>query len=151
MSEHIATIDVDAPISTVYNQWTQFEDFPRFMDGVEEVKQLSDTMTHWKIKVGGVEREFDAEITEQVPEERIAWRSVEGPKHAGLVTFHKLADDKTRVTLQMDVDPEDFVEKVGEAVGIVERRIKGDLQRFKEFIESRRVETGAWRGEVPRQ
>lgn len=145
------SIDVDVPVTTAYNQWTQFETFPEFMEGVEEVVQMTDTTTHWRVKLAGVEREFDATITEQHPDERVAWRAVDGTQHAGVVTFHKLADDKTRVTLQLDTDPEGVVETVGDAVGVPKMRAKGDLKRFKEFIESRRTESGAWRGDVPRQ
>lgn len=142
------SIDVDVPVRTAYNQWTQFEDFPHFMEGVESVHQLDDTHTHWKTNVGGVEREFDAEITEQHPDERVAWRSTSGPDQAGVVTFHRLADSQTRVTVQMDWDPEGVTEKVGAALNFDDRRVQGDLERFKEFIESRGTETGAWRGDV---
>ncbi len=142
------SIDVDVPVRTAYNQWTQFEDFSHFMEGVESVQQLDDTHTHWKTKVGGVEREFDAEITEQHPDERVAWRSTSGPDQAGVVTFHRLSDAQTRVTVQMDWDPEGVTEKVGAALNFDDRRVQGDLERFKEFIESRGAETGAWRGDV---
>jgi uncharacterized membrane protein len=148
MASHEDSVEVDVPATTAYDQWTQFEEFPHFMEGVQEVRQLSDTMTHWRVEIAGVEREFDAEITEQHPDERIAWRSVDGPTHAGVVTFHKLEDDRSKVMLQLDLDTEGVVEKAGEALGFVERRIKGDLERFKEFIEGRRTATGAWRGEV---
>ncbi|OFJ53116.1 SRPBCC family protein [Mycolicibacterium grossiae] len=150
MSTHTASVDVDRPIDVVYNQWTQFESFPQFMEGVERIDQRDDTHTHWVIKVGGVTREFDATITEQHPEERVAWKSDSGPDHAGVVTFHRLADDKTRVTTQMDVDPEGFVENVADKLGVVKARVKGDLDRFKEFIERQSSETGAWRGDVSR-
>ncbi|AEG45610.1 SRPBCC family protein [Isoptericola variabilis] len=142
------SIDVDVPVTTAYNQWTQFEDFPHFMEGVEEVRQITDTTTHWRTKIGGVEREFDAEITEQHPDERVAWRSTSGPDQAGVVTFHRLSDTSTRVTVQMDWDPEGFTEKVGAALNFDDRRVQGDLERFKEFIERRGTETGAWRGDV---
>ncbi len=145
------SIDVDVPVRTAYNQWTQFEEFPHFMSGVTEIKQLTDTMTHWKTKIGGVEREFDARITEQLPDERVAWTSTEGSKQAGVVTFHRLDENHTRVTVQMDFDPEGFVETAGDKLGVVDRQVKGDVQRFKEFIEGRGgVETGAWRGEIDR-
>ncbi|RJK95372.1 SRPBCC family protein [Vallicoccus soli] len=143
-------IEVDVPIRTAYDQWTQFETFPQFMEGVERIDQLTDTRTHWVTKIGGVTREFDAEITEQLPDERVAWTSTEEPKHAGVVTFHRLAADKTKVMLQMDYEPEGLVENVGDKLGIVQRRTKGDLERFKQFIESRGGETGAWRGQVDR-
>jgi uncharacterized membrane protein len=151
MAAHEDSVEVDVPVTTAYNQWTQFEEFPNFMEGVEEVRQLTDTMTHWKVEIAGVEREFDAEITEQHPDERIAWRSVDGPTHGGVVTFHKLDDTRSKVMLQLDLDTEGVIEKAGEALGFVERRIKGDLARFKAFIESRDHETGAWRGDVARQ
>ncbi|WP_067568539.1 SRPBCC family protein [Nocardia acidivorans] len=150
MSTVTASTEVKAPIRTVYNQWTQFESFPEFMTGVEQVRQIDDTHTHWKVKVGPVEREFDATITEQHPDERVAWRSDSGPEHAGVVTFHRIDDETTRVTTQMAVDPEGFVENVGDKLGLLDHRVKGDLQRFKAFIEERPGETGAWRGDVPR-
>jgi uncharacterized membrane protein len=150
MSDMTQTIDVDVPVNVAYNQWTQFESFPQFMDGVDEITQKTDTLTHWKISIAGVKREFDAEITEQHPDERIAWKSVDGTEHAGVVTFHKLEDAKTRVALQIETKPEGLVEKVGDAVGLTNVNAKGDLKRFKQFIESRGTETGAWRGDVPR-
>src|SRR4051812_43529628 len=150
MSELVETIDVAVPVRTAYDQWTQFEDFPNFMEGVLQVEQRGDTLTHWVIEVGGVKREFDAEITEQTPDQRIAWRSIGGTDHAGVVTFHKLDDTNTRVTLQLETVPEGVVEKLGDKLGLAKRRAKKDLERFKEFIESRGTETGAWRGEVPR-
>ncbi|MBC7291758.1 MAG: SRPBCC family protein [Actinotalea sp.] len=142
------SIDVDAPLSTTYNQWTQFEDFPHFMGGVESVTQVSDTLTHWRTTVGGVEREFDAEITEQHPDERVAWKSVDGKTHAGVVTFHRLSDTSTRVMVQIDWETESFTEKAGAVLGFDDRQVKKDLDRFKEFIEARGVETGGWRGDV---
>jgi len=148
MSNIEQSIDVDVPVRTAYNQWTQFEEFPSFMEGVEEIKQLDDTTTHWRTKVAGKEKEFQATITEQIPDQRIAWTSEQGAEHAGVVTFHRIDDDKTRVMLQLDVVPDGVVEKVGDALGLVERRVKGDLGRFKELIEGRGVESGAWRGEV---
>ena len=150
MSQIVETVDVAVDVPTAYNQWTQFETFPAFMDGVEEVRQLEDTLTHWRINVGGVTREFDARITEQHPDERVAWQSVSGPNHAGVVTFHRLGDNQTRVTLQTDTDPEGFIETVADKLGFLEQRAREDLQRFKEFIEKRQGETGGWRGDVPR-
>jgi uncharacterized membrane protein len=144
------SVDVAVPVTTAYNQWTQFESFPEFMSGVEEVRQVTDTRTHWKTKIGGVEREFDAEITEQNPDERIAWRALEGVKQAGVVTFHRLDDQHTRVSLQLEFEPEGVTEKAGSALGVVGHRVKGDLNKFKQFIESQGRETGAWRGDVPR-
>ncbi|GAB1691194.1 SRPBCC family protein [Krasilnikovia sp. M28-CT-15] len=145
------SVDVNVPVRTAYNQWTQFEDFPQFMSGVEEIRQLDDTTTHWKTTIDGVTREFDARITEQVPDERVAWTSVEGSRQAGVVTFHRLDPTQTRVTVQMEFEPDGVVEQVGGKLGFLDRQVKGDLKRFKEFIESRGgVETGAWRGEVDR-
>ena len=141
-------IDVDVPIRVAYDQWTQFESFPHFMGGVERITQLDDKHTHWVTKIGGVEREFDAEITEQHPDERVAWVTENGAHQAGVVTFHRIDDATTRVTLQLDHDPQGFLEKAGDALGIVSRRIKGDLKNFKEFIESRSAEEGGWRGDV---
>lgn len=143
-------IEVDVPLTTAYNQWTQFEEFPEFMEGVEQVQQLDDVRLHWKAEIAGVDREWDAEITEQIPDERVAWASTGGVRTAGVVTFHRLDDSKTKVMLQLEFDPEGFTEAAGDALGIIERRAKGDLKRFKKFIESRPTETGAWRGEVPR-
>jgi len=145
------SIDVNCYVTAAYNQWTQFEDFPTFMDGVEEVRQLDDRNLHWKVKIAGVEREFDAEITEQLPDERIAWRSTDGTTQAGVVTFHKLDDNTTRVMLQLDMEPGDTLEKAGDKLGIVERRVNQDLANFKQLIEERGHPTGAWRGEVPRE
>jgi len=143
-------IDVDVDVTTAYNQWTQFETFPQFMEGVERIDQLDDTHLHWVTKVGPVTREFDAAVTEQSPDERVAWKSLDGPQHAGVVTFHRLDDQQSRVTVQMDIDPEGFVENVADKAGVLDRRVKGDLGRFKDFIESHGGhETGAWRGEVP--
>lgn len=151
MSQVIETVDVNVPIRTAYDQWTQFESFPQFMDGVESVTQVTDTRNRWKVSIGGVEREFVTEITEQHPEERIAWTTVDGDvTQAGVVTFHQLGDSTTRVTIQLDWDPQGLVEKAGAVAGVDDRRIKGDAQRFKEFIESRGAATGTWRGDVPR-
>jgi uncharacterized membrane protein len=141
-------IDVDVPLSTAYNQFTQFEDFPSFMEGVEQVTQLDDKHTHWKVEIAGHAREFDSEITEQVPDQVIAWRSTTPPLNAGRVTFQPLGPNKCRVTLQMEYEPESVMENVGSSLGLVGRRAEGDLERFKEFVESRGRETGAWRGEI---
>jgi len=148
MSTIEESIEVQVPVRTAYNQWTQFEEFPQFMEGVEEVRQLDDTHLHWKADIGGQEREWNAEITEQHPDERVAWRSTEGAQHAGVVTFHRIGDEQARVMLQLDVEPEGITEQVGDKLGFVKRRVKGDLERFKDLIESRGRETGAWRGEV---
>ncbi len=144
------SIEVDVPIRVAYNQWTQFEDFPHFMRGVESVTQLDDTRLHWKTKIGGVQREYDAEITEQHPDERVAWRSLDGVSNAGVVTFHHLSDSRTKVMVQIDWEPDSVVEKTGAAVGADDHRVKADLGRFKQFIETRGAETGAWRGDVER-
>jgi uncharacterized membrane protein len=143
-----ASIDVAVPVSTAYNQWTQFESFPEFMSGVESVTQLTDTTNHWVTKIGGVKREFDTEIVEQRPDERIAWRSVDGKSHAGVVTFTPLDANNTRVTVRFEWAPETFAEKAGAALNIDDLQVKADMQKFKKFIESRGAETGAWRGEV---
>ncbi len=148
MSSIEQSVEVQVPVRTAYNQWTQFEDFPHFMEGVKEIRQLDDTSLHWTVEIAGQVREFDAKITEQNPDERIAWTTVDGPHQAGVVTFHRLGDNQTKVMLQMEYDPEGLVEKAGDALGVVKSRVKGDLERFKAFIESRGQETGAWRGEV---
>ena len=148
MSTIEKSIEIDVPVNKAYNQWTQFEEFPKFMEGVKAVKQLDDKRLHWRAEIAGKEKEWDAEITEQIPDERIAWRSRTGAANAGVVTFHNISPAKTKVMLQLEYDPETFVEKAGDAVGIVSHRVEGDLQRFKEFIESRGQETGAWRGEI---
>ncbi len=142
------SIDVDVPVSTAYNQWTQFEEFPRFMEGVEQVSQVDDTRLHWVAEIAGKKQEWDATITEQTPDQRVAWTSTDGDRNAGVVTFHKLDDAKTRVMLQMDYEPNGVVEKAGDMMGFVSRRVEGDLERFKEFIVAQGKETGAWRGEV---
>lgn len=142
------SIDVNVPINTAYNQWTQFEDFPKFMDSVHEVRQLDDTHLHWRADVAGKEEEWDAEITEQIPDKRIAWRSIGGVRNAGVVTFHRLGDSKTRVMLQMDYEPRSTDERVGDTLGLVKMQVKANLSRFKQLLESRGTETGAWRGSV---
>jgi uncharacterized membrane protein len=148
MSTIEKSIEVNVPVRIAYNQWTQFEEFPKFMEGVQEVRQLDDTHLRWKAQIGGKEKQWNAVITEQRPDERIAWKSTDGARNAGVVTFHRLSDQKSKVMLQMDYEPESAVEKVGDAVGAVSMRVAGDLERFKDFIESRGRETGAWRGEV---
>jgi uncharacterized membrane protein len=150
MSTVTESVEVNVPIRAVYNQWTQFEEFPKFMEGVEEVTQAGDALTHWRVKVAGATREFDARITEQIPDERVAWKSIEGPDHAGVVTFHRLDDTRTRVTVQLGIDPEGFAENVADKAGLIKHRAKSDLDRFKKFIENRDSETGAWRGQVDR-
>ena len=148
MSTIEESVDVQVPVRTAYNQWTQFEEFPRFMDGVESVKQLDDKHLHWTAELAGVRREWKAEVTEQTPDQRIAWEATEGTRHAGVVTFHRLDDGKSRVMLQLDSQPDGVVEKAGDALGVLKRQVKGDLERFKELIESQGAESGAWRGEV---
>ena len=150
MASVTESVDVDVDVTTAYNQWTQFETFPKFMDGVESITQLDARHNHWKTKVGGIEREFDTEVVEQHPDERVAWKSTDGTTHAGVVTFHKLAPATTRVTVQLEWQPEGLTETVGAAIGVDDRQVKGDLKRFKSFIEHRGDESGAWRGEVPR-
>ena len=144
------SVDVRAPVSTVYDQWTQFESFPRFMEGVERITQLTPTTTHWETTIGGVRREFDADITEQSPDERVAWHTVDGVDQSGVVTFHRIDDQQTRVHLQLEIHPDSLVEKAGTALGVVGHRVQGDLDRFKAFIEDRGQATGSWRGEVLR-
>ena len=142
------SIDVAVPVRTAYNQWTQFEEFPRFMEGVERVEQLDDTHLHWVANVAGKRKEWNARITEQLPDERVAWTSESGARNAGVVTFHKLAPGTTRIMLQLEYEPDDVIESVGDKLGFMTNRVRGDLERFKQFIESRGHETGAWRGEV---
>ena len=148
MSTIEQSIEVKVPVRTAYNQWTQFEDFPEFMEGVEKVIQQDDVTLLWEAEIAGQRRQWQAKISEQTPDQRIAWHSIEGVKQAGVVTFHRIDDNTTRIMLQMEFDPQDFKEKAADALGIVKGRVKGDLERFKEFIESRGRETGAWRGEV---
>ena len=148
MSSVQKSVEVEVPVREAYNQWTQFEEFPSFMDGVERVEQVDDTHLHWKAEIAGDELEWDAEITEQTPDQRVAWKSTNGAENAGVVTFHRVDDRKTKVSLQMDYEPEGAKEKVGDLVGVLDRRVQGDLDRFKELIESRGSASGAWRGEV---
>jgi len=144
------SIEVEAPLQSVYNQWTQFEQFPQFMGGVEEVKQLSDTTLHWIAKIAGVKREWDAAILEQVPDRKVAWAATTGSTNAGSVYFESLGTNRTAVRLVLEYDPEGFVEKVGDRLNIVSRQAQNDLEKFKEFIESSESETGGWRGTVNR-
>jgi uncharacterized membrane protein len=142
------SIEVKVPVRVAYNQWTQFEEFPHFMEGVEEVHQLDDKRLRWRAEIGGKEKEWDAEIIKQIPDEQVAWKSTSGAQNDGMVSFDKRGEDKTLVTVHLDYEPQGFVENVGDALGFVSRRVEGDLKRFKEFIESRGRETGAWRGEI---
>ena len=148
MSTIEKSIEVNVPVRTAYDQWTQFEEFPQFMEGIVKVTQLDNTHLHWKANIAGRNKEWNAVVTEQHPDERIAWKSTDGAKNAGVVTFHRLSDQKSKIMLQMDYDPEGAVENIGDALGAVSLRVAGDLQRFKEFIETRGQETGAWRGQV---
>jgi len=142
------TIEVNCPVRSVYNQWTQFEDFPRFMAGVKNVRQIDDTHVHWEAEVWGKDVEWDAEITEQDPDRRISWRSTSGAPNAGTVRFEPLGEDRTRVRLAMAYEPQGPVENVGDALGLLNARVQSTVEDFKKFIESRTRETGAWRGKV---
>jgi uncharacterized membrane protein len=141
-------VEVNCPISTVYNQWTQFEEFPRFMAGVKEVRQLDDTHVHWHAEIWGKDKQWDAEITEQEPDKRISWKSISGAPNAGTVRFEPLGADRTRVRLVMAYEPEGALENAGDALGIFSQRVESTVKDFKEYIESRGAETGGWRGEV---
>jgi uncharacterized membrane protein len=142
------TIDVDVPVQTAYNQWTQFESFPHFMNGVDEVVQLDDLRTHWRTSIAGVTREFDAEIIEQVPDHLIAWASLEGKNHSGRVRFESVDPTRCRVNVTFEWDAETVTERLGAAVGIDDRRVRSDLKRFKEYIEGQGHPDGGWRGTV---
>jgi uncharacterized membrane protein len=150
MSTIVKTLELNVPVRTAYDQWTQFEEFPRFMEGVTKVEQLDDTTLEWTAKIGGIERSWRAEITEQEPDRRIAWRSTGGARNDGVVTFEPIGEGRSRIRLQLDVEPSDPVEAAGDVIGIVERQAEGDLKRFEEYIETRREPSGAWRGEVHR-
>lgn len=150
MSTVKSDVDVNVPISVAYNQWTQFESFPQFMGGVDRVDQLDDTHTHWRVSIGGVDREFDATITEQHPDERIAWASTDGPMHSGVVTFHRIDEDRTRLTLQLEWEPTGFVEHAGALLQADDIQVDRDLREFKRLIEANGFETGGWRGSVDR-
>ena len=142
------SIEVNVPVTTAYNQWTQFEEFPKFMEGVEQVEQINDKRLHWKARIAGQSEEWDAEITEQVPDQRIAWKSQKGARNAGIVMFQPISDAKSLIMLHLEYTPQGIVENMGDAAGVVTQRVEGDLKRFKDFIESRGSETGAWRGKV---
>jgi len=148
VSRIIEEIEVGVPVRVAYDQWTQFESFPQFMESVDRVTQLDDRTVEWTATVAGVTKTWRAEIVEQRPDDIVAWRSTEGAHNDGAVRFETLAPDRTRVVLQLDVEPEGAVETAGDALGVVERRVRGDVERFKEFIESRGAATGAWRGTV---
>ena len=142
------TIEVDVPVSTAYNQWTQFEEFPSFMEGVQSVTQVDDTHLRWVAEVGGKRRELQAEIVDQVPDQKIAWRAIDDNGPNGIVEFEPLGEDKTLIAVEMAYEPESITEQLGSAMGVDSRQVKRDLERFKELVESRGVESGAWRGEV---
>lgn len=149
MSTVKETVEVDVPLHTAYNQWTQFEEFPNFMEGVEEVRQLDDRHNHWTTKIGGVRREFDTEIVDQLPDERVTWRTTSGDTNQrGSVRFERVDDTHTRVELVMDVEPSGAAEKAADMIGTIDRRVKGDMKRFKQYIEERGSESGAWRGRI---
>ncbi|MFF9277947.1 SRPBCC family protein [Streptomyces griseosporeus] len=149
MSTVKEAVEVDVPVRTAYNQWTQFEEFPQFMEGVEEVRQIDERHNHWTMKVGGVKREFDTEIVDQLPDDRITWRTTSGDtQQKGSVRFERLDDTHTRVELVMDVETSGAAEKAGDMLGMIDRRIKGDMKRFKSFVEERGRESGAWRGRI---
>jgi uncharacterized membrane protein len=148
MSHINESIDVDVPVRVAYDQWTQFESFPEFMDGVEKVVQVDDTTVDWTASIAGRTKQWRARIIEQQPDELVSWRSIDGARNDGAVSFEQLGPNRTRVVLDLDVEPDGAVESVGDALGIVEGRVRGDLERFKTFIEGRQVATGAWRGEV---
>ncbi|WP_328419648.1 SRPBCC family protein [Streptomyces sp. NBC_00443] len=149
MSTVKETVEVEVPVGTAYNQWTQFQEFPNFMEGVEEVRQLDDSHNHWTTKIGGVRREFDTEIVDQLPDERITWRTISGDtQQKGTVRFQRVDDTHTRVELVMDVEPSGAAEKAADMTGTIDRRIKGDMRRFKDYIEHRGIESGSWRGRI---
>jgi uncharacterized membrane protein len=148
MAKVDSTIEVDVPVSTAYNQWTQFEEFPRFMEGVREVRQMDDTRLYWQAEIGGETKEWYAHIIRQEPDRVLAWESEGGVKNDGTVIFKSIDANRTEIELHMDYEPEGMKEQVGSMLGVVSRRVEGDLKRFKEFIETRGSETGGWRGEV---
>lgn len=143
-----SSIRVQVPVQMAYNQWTQFESFPQFMEGVEEVRQLGDKRLHWRAKVAGKQQEWVAEITEQLPDQKIAWRSIGGDSNAGVVTFNYVDDNTTLIMLQLDYEPQGVLEKAGSVLGLLQTQVEGDLKRFKQYIESRSQETGQWRGSI---
>jgi uncharacterized membrane protein len=142
------SIDVDCPLQTVYNQWTQFEEFPQFMEGVKHVQQLDDKRLHWDVEIAGTLKEWNARITEQIPDQRIAWESEAGENTSGVLSFQANGPGRTRIDVDLCYEPQGFVESVGDSIGVVSRRVENDLERFKEFIEKRRRETGSWRGTI---
>lgn len=149
MSTIERSVEIEAPASTAYGVWTRFEQFPKFMEDVEEVRQTDDRHLHWRASVFGQTEEWDAEITEQIPDKRIAWTSRGGATNAGVVTFHRLSDDRSKVMLQLQYEPQHLPEKIGDALGMLTRRVEGDLERFKQFVEGEGGELSGWRGEIP--
>jgi uncharacterized membrane protein len=148
MSTVEQSIEVEVPVRVAYDQWTQFESFPRFMDGIEEVRQIDDTHLHWRAKVGGHDVEWTAVITEQLPDERIAWKATDGKANAGVVTFHRLSDASSKIMVQIEHESEGVMEKVGSALGADTREVKNGLERFKDLVERQGAASGAWRGTV---
>jgi len=148
VSKIMESIDVDVPVRTAYNQFTQFEEFPKFMEDVEAVTQLDDQTLRWKASIGGVTKEWTSRITEQTPDKRIAWTNTDGATNAGVVTFHRLSDTRARIALQLDYEPEGVVENVGDVLGVVSRSARADLERFKKYIETRGRESGGYRGTI---
>jgi uncharacterized membrane protein len=148
MTRATNSIDVNVPVRVAYNQWTQFESFPKFMEGVERVRQIDDRRLHWVASVAGKRQEWDAEITEQLPDQKIAWRSLTGDVNAGVVTFNRVDGATTTILLTLEYEPQGVVESAGAALGFVDRQVQGDLKRFKEFVEARGAETGGWRGTI---
>lgn len=142
------TIDVNVPVSVAYNQWTQFEEFPKFMEAVKSVRQLDDTHLEWGAEIAGMDKQWRAEIVEQQPDSVISWRSTDGARNDGTVRFEAIDENTTRIHLRIDADPEGPIENIGDRLGFLDRQVREDLGRFKEFIESRGAPTGAWRGEV---
>ncbi|MEU1607243.1 SRPBCC family protein [Micromonospora matsumotoense] len=142
------SIDVGVPVSTAYNQWTQFEEFPHFMAGVEEVRQLDDRRLHWVARIAGVRREWDATVLEQVPDEKVAWAATDGVTNAGAVYFQRIDADRTRVLLCLEYEPDGLVEKAADRLHVVARQAEADLERFRSYLEARGTESGAWRGSI---
>ncbi len=142
------SLQVDVPLRTAYDQWTQFEEFPHFMGGVREVRQLDDRRLHWVAEIAGVRREWDASVLEQVPDQKIAWAATSGATNAGAVWFEAAGPDSTIVHLELEYEPEGLVEKAGDALGVVERQVRSDLERFKALVESEGYASGAWRGSI---
>ena len=148
MSRFEHALVIDAPVREVYDQWTQFESFPKFMEGVESVDQVDDRTLDWTAELLGQRRSWRAVITDQTPDRRVAWKSVSGAQNAGAVLFESHGPDRTRVTLRMEVEPDGALDTIGDALGVVQRRTRGDLERFRDYLEQRGRPSGAWRGEI---